>query len=333
MSKPFKQLWQEALASKSRLEQSRVRRDSEEYAETYKEVVGQFVQCEAISRQIGFFSTNETQEDLATSDIQYFSVPFELAAVLERAPMDCRAESLEEAKRHYLEFLTQLDNYKLLPQAYRQRMAHSSGDAVQNRAFKLESYKFEQQLKQQIALVDKTSNPDDELVRKVQFAKLGIQVVQAVNAVSGIETELLMLEEMNRRGHENEKDKNTDPNNHSVRVETLTQDARFRPLLTPQGKVNRPFTIVPAAGRQQVKNSVYGTGQYLPTMSVEQYLEEELKRGGIISGGGPQSEQTHSSDEDEDDMDKADAETMKQRQWDEFTEANPKGSGNTMNLG
>ena len=66
-------------------------------------------------------------------------------------------------------------------------------------------------------------------------------------------------------------------------------------------------------------------------MTIDEYLEEERKRGGIIEGGGRQS--AIRQEVDEDDIDKADEETMKARAWDEFKEANPKGSGNTMNRG
>lgn len=66
-------------------------------------------------------------------------------------------------------------------------------------------------------------------------------------------------------------------------------------------------------------------------MTIDEYLEEEKKRGGIIGGGGPQSEIR--PEPEEDNMEKADEETMKARAWDEFVEANPRGSGNTMNRG
>jgi hypothetical protein len=64
-------------------------------------------------------------------------------------------------------------------------------------------------------------------------------------------------------------------------------------------------------------------------MSIDDYLEEERKRGGIIEGGNNDEVQ----EIDEDDMKKADEETMKARSWDEFKEANPRGSGNTLNRG
>ena len=66
-------------------------------------------------------------------------------------------------------------------------------------------------------------------------------------------------------------------------------------------------------------------------MTIDEYLAEEKRRGGIVDGGGAQ--QGIPAEVDEDDLDKADQETMKARDWDEFTEQNPKGSGNTLNRG
>ena len=66
-------------------------------------------------------------------------------------------------------------------------------------------------------------------------------------------------------------------------------------------------------------------------MSIDDYLEEERRRGGIIDGDG--SSQQAPVEVDEDNMALIDAETMKAREWDEFVEANPKGAGNTLNRG
>jgi hypothetical protein len=65
-------------------------------------------------------------------------------------------------------------------------------------------------------------------------------------------------------------------------------------------------------------------------MSIEEYLEEEKRRGGIIEGGGSN---VPVLELDEDSMAVVDAKTMEAREWDEFKEANPKGSGNTLNRG
>ena len=69
-------------------------------------------------------------------------------------------------------------------------------------------------------------------------------------------------------------------------------------------------------------------------MTIDEYLEEERRRGGIIEGGGPgPGAGSEGIKTDEDNLDKADAETLKARAWDDFKEENPRGSGNTLNRG
>ena len=120
--------------------------------------------------------------------------------------------------------------------------------------------------------------------------------------------------------------------------------ANTGPILSTGGKPLRPFTLLDS--RQTVKNGVFKSGHNLPTMTIDEYLEEERARGGIIEGGGAAS--GLSPEPDEDNYEKGDAETLKARDWDEYVEANPKyvcrltsrnftdkhrGSGNTLNRG
>lgn len=92
------------------------------------------------------------------------------------------------------------------------------------------------------------------------------------------------------------------------------------PILSHDGKPLRPFTLLD--NRQNLKKGVFRPGHNLPTMTIDEYLEEERARGNIIEGGGEAS--GISPEPDEDNYEKADEETMKARQWDEFVEANPK---------
>lgn len=100
------------------------------------------------------------------------------------------------------------------------------------------------------------------------------------------------------------------------------------PLLDSKGKPIQPFTILDK--RSQMQSGVFRPGHNLPTMTIDEYLDEERKRGGIIDGGGNSAPQPAP---DEDDIEQVDAATMKARDWDEFVEANPKGAGNTLNRG
>jgi immunoglobulin-binding protein 1 len=92
------------------------------------------------------------------------------------------------------------------------------------------------------------------------------------------------------------------------------------PLLSRDGKPLRPFTLLD--GRQKVQQGVFRPDHSLPTMSIDEYLEEERRRGGIIEGGGEASGRSPTPDEDN--YEKADAEVEKARAWDEYVEANPK---------
>ena len=98
--------------------------------------------------------------------------------------------------------------------------------------------------------------------------------------------------------------------------------------MSTSGKPLQPFTLTDK--RTQLRDGVFRPGHNLPTMSIDEYLEEERRRGGIIEGGGNSAP---APEVDEDNMALADAETMKAREWDEFKESNPKGSGNTLNRG
>ena len=112
-------------------------------------------------------------------------------------------------------------------------------------------------------------------------------------------------------------------------ISQLVNKGKAGPILNSDGKPLRPFTLLDS--RQKLRDGVFRPDHSLPTMTIDEYLEEEKRRGGMIEGGGEQSGRP--VEPDEDNLEKADADTMKAREWDEFTEANAKGSGNTINRG
>ena len=131
------------------------------------------------------------------------------------------------------------------------------------------------------------------------------------------------LDERNGRGN------NGDGYSERLDPSHLLSGPKGRAILSREGKPLQPFTIL--SKRQDLRNGVFKPDHSLPTMTIDEYLEEERRRGGIIDGGGAQNGAP--AEIDEDDFAKADQETMKAREWDEFTEQNPKGSGNTLNRG
>lgn len=182
---------------------------------------------------------------------------------------------------------------------------------------------------------------DDSTLRRVQLTKISIGVHESFQSLESIAQELELLSSMPDNIPQDPRSQDGDPrlrNNgmndgYSDKLDAplsqLLASRRNGPILNQDGKLLKPFTLLDH--RQRLQHGVFQPDHNLPTMTIDEYLEEERKRGGIIDGGGPQSGQREVVDED--DVDKADEATMKARAWDEFVEENPKGAGNRMNMG
>jgi len=113
------------------------------------------------------------------------------------------------------------------------------------------------------------------------------------------------------------------------------------PLLSETGKPLRPFVITPAADkRAQMQAAVFRPSHRLPTMSIDEYLAEEERRGNIVSRSHPdeptpreqrtaaaEMDGTHEAEEAEEEA------RQEAIHWDAYKEQHRRGEGNTMNRG
>lgn len=83
-------------------------------------------------------------------------------------------------------------------------------------------------------------------------------------------------------------------------------------------KFEKPFKLV--KDRKQVAEGVFKHGHNLPTMTIDEYLDLEQKRGNIISGGGAAS--ALKKEIDEDDEVAMEIELRKAREFDEIKDSN-----------
>lgn len=233
-----------------------------------------------------------------------------------------------------------------------EREIYASSGPVGRREAKIEKWQLEKMLREDVKALDhlKTdpvSQEDDDIENEDELRSLWQKKIQlcAIEAVSLLES-LLMEKEML-----DSVVKNVNPTD-SLQIDGLTieedkTDARIkdlafdkgftdkvevldseRPLISKEGKVLRPFTIVSSDKRAELKSKVFGTGQVLPTMTVEELVDYEMANGGMVKPEEPEPEI------DEDDNNYQDKETYRLREWDEFTDTHKKGSGNKMgNLG
>lgn len=336
-----------------------------DYRDVLTNAIGEYAECLELISQLRIFSPNESLEDLATSDLPYLLVNYHLAELIQKVPTASpseRAKILDRSRNCYERFLYALDSYSLLtPQYAKMLESYSenppaftttpSSDPAARRDAKISNFRSEKALKQKLAYL--RANPaygdpdaadggggDEEVVRQVHLANLALSVHVSFQQLESLNREAeilaqaptpLMPQASTIEDDERRRQDDLKAEGYSDRLDRPFKRLQSfnGPLLSKEGKPLQPFTIV--GTRQDLTKQVFRPGHNLPTMSIDEYLDEEKRRGGIIEGGGEAS--WHRPEPDEDDEEKADAETMKARAWDEFQEANPKGSGNTLNRG
>ncbi|KAF6840881.1 tor signaling pathway regulator [Colletotrichum plurivorum] len=332
------------------------------YLDDLRTAISEYETCLDLISRAALFSPNEFLEDLPTSSLPYLLITAHLADLHQKTPSRRPIErrvALERARESYETFLGLLDSYDLLSPPNKKLYSQYTDDPVafstlggadpaRRRDVKIANFKAERALKERLETLRRDpryqdEEGDDEIVRDLHLAHAAYAAHMAFQGLEGINRELEVLaqatvplmpsptsvEEDERRRAE---DRGTDGYTERLEAPRRLQSMFGRsggPLLTREGKPLQPFTLV--GSRQEMAANMFRPGHNLPTMSIDEYLEIEKERGGIIEGGGEAS--WHRPEPDEDDMDKADEETMKARAWDEFVEANPKGSGNTLNKG
>lgn len=230
----------------------------------------------------------------------------------------------------------------------------STTNAEARRAAKINNFQQEKELKRKLEVVSPhppqtisptnipaqylSRNPsylenDDHAVREVHLLHLTLNTHNTFQALESLNRELEVLSlrpptppsdpiSLSRDYRERTRPSPNQP--YSDRLDRplseLLRSGTSGPILDKGGKPLRPFTLLDS--RQRLQAGVFRSGHNLPTMTIDEYLEEERRRGGIIEGGGEAS--GVKAVPDEDDYEKGEVETMKAREWDEFVEANPK---------
>ncbi|KAK2065056.1 TAP42-like family protein [Colletotrichum caudatum] len=332
------------------------------FLDELRNAISEYETCLDLVSRAALFSPNESLEDLSTSSLAYLLITAHLAELHQklpsRSPVERRA-ALERARESYETFLGSLDSYDLLSPQQKTLYSHytdeplafttlGTNDPAKRRDAKIANFKSERALRERLDTLRRNpryqnEDGDDEVVRELHLAHIAYAAHMALQGLEGINRELEVLaqasvplmpsptsveEDERRRAAERGSDGYNERLEAPRRLQSLFGQ-RGGPILSKDGKPLQPFTLV--GNRAQMASDVFRPGHNLPTMSIDEYLEVERERGGIIEGGGEAS--WHRPEPDEDDFDKADEETMKARAWDEFVEANPKGSGNTLNRG
>ncbi|POY76576.1 hypothetical protein BMF94_0165 [Rhodotorula taiwanensis] len=148
------------------------------------------------------------------------------------------------------------------------------------------------------------------------------------------------------RGAAAGSDDEEDEEDKTWRLDTLPKEDG--PVLSSDGKVLRPFTILPSnkgplSTRLRLQSEVFRDGHRLPTMTIDEFLDQEQERGNVLQGGGPstsdavdQARRDEEAEKEDDTVrgyEEEEAGLRKAREWDDYRDSHRKGEGNMHNRG
>ncbi|KAM3069605.1 Type 2A phosphatase-associated protein 42 [Clarireedia jacksonii] len=328
--------------------------NTQSYQQDVASTIKIFEDCCKLRDSLSLFSPNEILEDVNSGDLQYIAIEYRIAELYLKLASDDRKLVLHNARKGYESFLALLDQYEMLSQPNKKLYADyldspttfstiSTTDPNARRGAKIANFKLEKELKKKFEFL--AQNPaylqnDEDAVRDLELARLALCAHETFQSLESINRELEVLalappvqpsgpeslgaDERERLGLQRSDE------GYSDRLDLRDITTRNPgPILSTGGKPLRPFTLL--ENRQTLQKGVFKPGHNLPTMTIDEYLEEERARGNIIEGGGEASGIIPEIDPD--DYEKMDEETEKARRWDDFVEENPKGAGNTLNRG
>ncbi|QRW14272.1 Type 2A phosphatase-associated protein 42 [Ceratobasidium sp. AG-Ba] len=195
---------------------------------------------------------------------------------------------------------------------------------------------------------DEDADIDDEILRELSILLVRLLFTQANASLLQISQELEILRTMPSTPASVQIPEQTQCNDDTWRLDQLSRggpDGRG-PLMDTKGRPLRPFTIMPAsqvAERTRLQKEVFRPDHRLPTMTIDEYLAEEERRGNILRGGGkasaeaPTSSEQLAVDAERDGTlfgeERSEEKRRRDEEWAVYTDNNPKGLGNTMNRG
>lgn len=275
---------------------------------------------------------------------------------------DKKLKNLTKAREYLIDFLIALKNYRILNEFQLQKIDGFKekyepkleelryNDPALRREEKIANFKLEKQINENIQYIEKKfpkffaeeedqdeNSIDEESLRELYLSKLRLLSLKTFTQLEMLNMETQVLKNRPRITEISDAEPKIpigDKENHLTGENDYgyTEKLEFinkgkDQLLSKEGKVLQPFTIV--SKKDDIQKKVFGYGQTLPTMSVEEYIDEEIKRGCIKTETITGEEKEESSDDSDDDDEKV----YEKREWDEFKDEHHRGEGNMKNKG
>ncbi|KAG0379116.1 hypothetical protein BGX24_001642 [Mortierella sp. AD032] len=338
------QVFQKAEVLYLDIQKSTLASNSDEYQSKVNQSIRGFELSSRMVRQLSLFSENEFMEDISTKDLRFLLTEYYLGELFLKRVTPNRLADLNTGKEHLDHFLLQCETHDILTSGDKkyleQLTTNAPKDAATRRGEKIARFKREKEMRNQIEEFHKilgttNSGYEGELSSELEdqyrdFVILHLQyaIFQTMEQLVSIQQEIPMLQQMaERKAAQGSNDgRAADRSKDDTRDGAVDQSTIWNatgPLMDPQGRPLRPFMITNK--RNEMMKGVFRPGHSLPTMTIEEYLDQEMERGNFLSGG---TEEPKKKEADDNDEEAVNAETIKARNWDDFKDDNPKGWGN-----
>lgn len=300
-----------------------------------KQGISLLEEASRMAAQLELFSRNEELEEVSTADLKYLLLPALLAALtLKKSGQERRLENLRAARIYFMDFLGRCRDYHIarfhMPRSRTEdqepgglsesKPVQPAADLVSmaaQRQAKIERYRQKKELEAKLADVRRavdTGQADEEVQRDFYLLNVRRWITVGLEEIESIDQEAELL----------------------VNMDVLKHSAKQRQPARPPMK---PFVLT----KDKMQAQVFGPGYpSLPTMTVEDWLEQQQKCGVLPAPSVPQrlpvEDDVDAKDQEDEDKEKKaendDEDTLlKARNWDDWKDSNRRGYGNRHNMG
>lgn len=277
--------------------------------------------------ELDLFSRNEDLEEIASTDLKYLMVPaLQGALTLKQVNSSKRLDHLQQAREHFINFLTQCHCYHVaefqLPQSKNNSAENNTASSsmaypnlvamASQRQAKIERYKQKKELEHRLSALKsavESGQADDERVREYHLLHLRRWIGICLEEIESIDQEIKILKERD-----------------SPREESTSHSS------LPEKPPMKPFILT----RNKAQAKVFGAGYpSLATMTVSDWYDQHQKYGALPDRGiaKPPSAAQQQEDEEQKDDEGEEKTLHRQREWDDWKDTHPRGYGNRQNMG
>ncbi|KAL0215031.1 hypothetical protein P9112_007215 [Eukaryota sp. TZLM1-RC] len=299
------------------------------------------------------FSSNEELDDVSTSSLPYLLVPFFLGIATSNSSSLSRLQAISHGKSYLNTFTTLAYNYNILSESLISSFSLLSDDLKPKEVDAYEKRKFlvlrQKRIKELLSLIEpiNVNTSDEENIRQHYIIKIELAVVVTFKTLEFLVQEENMLKEVEKMKSEG-RDVVSEYQSEKAKMfrKPLTkltrEDLQKKSLdLGQNSRSNLPLSHVMGQGRsrQEVNNQVFDVSHRLFTISSEEADQMEAERifnrmekeeKEKIQQEIHQRQLQNQSFYIDSTIDSTDFQTYKDRYWDDWKDANPKGTGNSL---